>query len=134
MTRLLLNRSITYGYPDSIAIDTQTLCRERDLHKDQIMLDLQLLLLQLLLANLHDWVAQSYFDPSWHNLSLEKATQMVYRKAGWVTWHSDRIEVMLEPYRYSDQQCAMEVTCARFNGARVRWRDGRLLRISVASP
>jgi hypothetical protein len=110
-------------------IDTQTLCRERDLQKDQIMLDLQ-----LLLANLHDWVAQSYFDPGWRNLSLEKATQMVYRKAGRVTWHSDRIEIMLEPYRYSDQQRAMEVTCARFNRARLRWRDGRLLRISVASP
>jgi hypothetical protein len=72
------------------------------LHKDQIMLDLQ-----LLLANLHDWVAQSYFDPSWHNLSLEKATQMVYRKAGRVTWHSDRIEVMLEPYRYSDHSTGL---------------------------
>lgn len=111
------------------AIDTQTLCRERDLQKDQIMLNLQ-----LLLANLHDWVAQAYFDPAWHKLSLEKATQMVYRKAGRVTWHPDRIEVQLEPYRYRDQQRAMEVTCARFNAANVRWRDGRLLRISVASP
>jgi hypothetical protein len=111
------------------AIDTETLCRERDLHKDQIMLNLQ-----LLLANLHDWVAQAYFDPIWHKLSLEKATQMVYRKAGWVTWHPDRIEVLLKPYRYPDQQRAMQVTCARFNAAEVRWRDGRLLRISVASP
>jgi hypothetical protein len=111
------------------AIDTESLCRERDLHKDQIMLDLQ-----LLLANLHDWVAHAYFDPSWRHLGLEKATQMVYRKAGRIAWHSDRIEVMLEPYRYSDQQRAMEATCARFNQAGVRWRDGRLLRISVASP
>ena len=89
--------------------------------------------LQLLLANLHDWVAQAYFDPNWHKLSLEKATQMVYRKAGRVTWYPDRIEVLLEPYRYRDQQRAMAVTCARFNAANVRWRDGRLLRISVAS-
>lgn len=111
------------------AIDTETLCRERDLHKDQIMLNLQ-----LLLANLHDWVAQAYFAPTWRKLSLAKATQMVYRKAGWVTWHDDRIEVLLEPYRYADQQRAMEVTCARFNAANVRWRDGRLLHISVASP
>jgi len=110
-------------------IDTETLCRERDLEKDQIMLDLQ-----LLLANLHDWVAKSYFAPPWRSLSLEKATQMVYRKAGRVTWYSDRIEVVLEPYRYSDQQRAMEVTCTRFNAANVRWRDGRLLRISVALP
>jgi hypothetical protein len=28
----------------------------------------------------------------------------------------------------------MTVTCACFNAANVRWRDGRLLRISVASP
>jgi hypothetical protein len=111
------------------AIDTQTLCRERDLEKDQIMLDLQ-----LLLANLHDWVTESYFAPTWHTLSLEKATQMIYRKAGRVTWYSDHVEVVLEPYRYGDQQRAMEVTCARFNAANVHWRDGRLLRISVASP
>jgi hypothetical protein len=124
-----LNQRLLHRLTLRDAIDTETLCRERDLHKDQIMLDLQ-----LLLGNLHDWVAQAYFAPNWHKLSLEKATQMVYRKAGRVTWHSDRIEVMLEPYRYSDQQHAMQATCARFNAARVRWRDGRLLRISVASP
>jgi len=111
------------------AIDTETLCRERNLEKDQIMLDLQ-----LLLANLHDWAARYYFAPNWGNLSLEKATQMIYRKAGRVMWYDDCIEVVLEPYRYSDQQRAMEVTCARFNAAGVRWRDGRLLRTSVASP
>lgn len=125
----LLNQRLEQRLALRETIDTETLCRERDLHKDQIMLNLQ-----LLLANLHDWVAQAYFDPNWRQLSLEKATQMVYRKAGWVTWHHDRIEVVLEPYRYGDQQRAMEVTCARFNAANVRWRDGRLLRISVASP
>lgn len=109
------------------AIDTQTLCRERDLEKDQVMLNLQ-----LLLANLHDWVAQSYFAPAWHSLSLDKAIQMVYRKAGWVTRYHDRIEVVLEPYRYHDQQRAMELTCSRFNAASLCWWDGRLLRISVA--
>jgi hypothetical protein len=90
--------------------------------------------LQVLLANLHDWVARHYFAPTWRNLSLEKATQMIYRKAGQVTWYADRIEVALEPYRYRDQQRAMEITCARFTAANVRWRDGRPLRISVASP
>ncbi len=111
------------------AIDTETLCRERSLEKDQVMLNLQ-----ILLANLHDWVARSCFAPNWRNLSLEKATQMIYRKAGLVTWKNDRIEVVLEPYRYSDQQLAMESTCACFNAANLHWRDGRLLRISVASP
>jgi hypothetical protein len=108
------------------AIDTATLCRERDLEKDQIMLNLQ-----VLLGNLHSWVKEQYFAPQWRNLSLDKATQMIYRKTGCVSWYADRIEVVLEPYRYTDQQRAMEATCARFNAANVCWRDGRLLRISV---
>jgi hypothetical protein len=110
------------------AIDTETLCRERDLEKDQIMLNLQ-----ILLGNLHDWVAENYFAPEWRTLSLEKAIEMIYRKAGWVTWHEDRIEVELEPYRYADQQQAMETTCERFNAAGLHWRDGRALRITVAA-
>jgi hypothetical protein len=107
-------------------IDTPTMCRERDLEKDQIMLNLQ-----MMLANLHDWAAAHYFASEWQQLSLDKATQMIYRKAGQVTWYHDRIEVVLEPYRYRDQQRAMETTCTRFNAADLRWRDGRLLRISV---
>ena len=110
------------------AIDTETLCRERETEKDQIMLNWQ-----ILLANLHDWAAHAYFAPQWQTLSLEKATQLIYRKAGRVTWHEDRIEVELEPYRYPSQQRAMEATCACFNAANLRWRDGRALRISVAS-
>jgi hypothetical protein len=109
------------------AVDTETLCRERDLEKDQIMLNFQ-----VLLANLHDWVAQHYYAPPWRSLSLEKATPMIYRKKGRVTWHSDRIEVELESYRYPDQQRLMETTCACFNATNARWRDGRLVRFSVA--
>jgi hypothetical protein len=48
-----------------------------------------------------------------------------------VTWYSERIEVVFEPYRYPEHQQAMEATCRRFNEANVCWRDGRLLRISV---
>jgi hypothetical protein len=111
------------------AIDTETLCRERHLEKDQVMLNLQ-----VLVGNLHDWVAQHYFAPRWKNLSLEKATKMIYRKPGCVTWHPDRIEVLLDAYAYRDQQQAMEATCRRVNEANLRWRDGRLLRIHVADP
>ena len=107
-------------------IDTPTLCRERDLEKDQVMLNCQ-----ILLANLHDWAATHYFASHWQHLTLEKATQMIYRKAGRATWYPDRIQVTLEPYRYRDQQDAMEKTCARFNAAHLRWRDGRLVQISV---
>jgi hypothetical protein len=111
------------------AIDTETLCRERHLEKDQVMLNLQ-----MMLGNLHDWVTQHYLAPLWKNLSLEKATKMIYRKSGRVTWHPDRIEVLLDAYDYRDQQQAMETTCQRFNDVNLRWRDGRSLRIHVADP
>ena len=90
-----------------------------------------MLSLQALLANLHDWAAAHYFAPQWQRLTLEKATQMIYRKAGRVTRYNDRIEVVLEPYRYRDQQDATETTCTRFNAANLRWRDGRLIQLSV---
>jgi len=109
------------------AIDTAALCRERHLEKDQIMLDLQ-----VLLTSLHDWVCQHYFAPEWGRLELDTATRLIYRKPGRVTWYEDRIEVLLDPYRYAEQQRAMEATCQRFNAANLRWRDGRLLRIHVA--
>ena len=108
-------------------IDTESLCRERDLEKDQIMLDLQ-----VLLTSLHDWARSHYFAPEWQRLELDKAIEMIYRKPGRVRWGNEEIEVVLDPYRYPDQQQAMEETCRRFNDAQVRWRDGRLLHIRVA--
>ena len=99
------------------------------MEKDQVMLDFQ-----VLLGNLHDWVAQHYLAPLWKNLSLDKATQMIYRKSGRVTWYPDLIEIILDAYAYRDQQQAMKATCRRFNEANLRWRDGRSLRISVADP
>jgi hypothetical protein len=109
------------------AIDTDTLCRERHLEKDQIMLNLQ-----LLLTNLHDWAAEHYFAPEWQKLELETATRLIYQKPGRIKWEADQIVVELEAYRYPDQQRAMEATCDRFNAANLRWRDGRLLRIYAA--
>jgi hypothetical protein len=111
------------------ALDTASLCRERDLEKDQIMLNLQ-----LLLTSLHDWVSQHYLAPQWQRLELKTATEMIYRKPGQVRWGDEEIEVVLDPYRYPDQQQAMEESCRRFNTAQVRWRDGRVLRIRVAQP
>ena len=109
------------------AIDTESLCRERDLEKDQIMLDMQ-----VLLTSLHDWARCHYFAPEWQRLELGTAIEMIYRKPSRIIRGKEEIEVVLDPYRYPDQQQAMEETCRRFNEAQVRWRDGRLLRIRVA--
>jgi hypothetical protein len=94
------------------AIDTDTLCRERHLQKDQIMLNLQ-----LLLTNLPDWAAEHYFAPEWQKLELETATRLIYQKPGRVRWEADQIVVELVAYRYPDQQRAMEATCDPFNAA-----------------
>jgi hypothetical protein len=110
-------------------LDTASLCRERHLEKDQIMLNLQ-----LLLTNLHHWARHHYFDPQWQQLELKTATALIYRKSGWVDWGAETIEVLLEPYRYPEHQQAMAESCRRFNAANLRWRDGRLLRIQVAPP
>jgi hypothetical protein len=123
-----LHRQLVERITARNAIDTETLCRERHLEKDQIMLNFQ-----VLLGNLHDWVKQHYFAPQWQRLTLEKATKMIYRKSGRVTWYPDRIQVVLDSYAYHDQQLAMEATCQRFNAAHLHWRDGRLLRITVQS-
>jgi hypothetical protein len=79
------------------AIDTKSLCQERDLQKDQVMLDLQ-----VLLASLHDWARQHYFAPDWQRLELDTAAELIYRKSGRVRWGSDEIEVTLNPYRYPE--------------------------------
>ena len=109
------------------AIDTDSLCRERDLEKDQIMLNWQ-----VLLTSLHDWARHHYFTSQWQHLELDTATELIYRKPGQVTWGQEHIEVVLDPYRYPEHQQAMEESCRRFNEAQVRWRDGRLLHIHVA--
>jgi len=63
------------------AIDTESLFRERDLEKDQIMLDMQ-----VLLTSLHDWARSHYFASDWQHLELDKVIEMIYRKPGRVTW------------------------------------------------
>jgi len=100
--------------------------RERELEKDQLMLDCQ-----ILLDSLHDWVRHHYLAPVWQTLELPTATELLYRKAGRVTWAATHIEVVLEPYRYAEQQQLMEETCRRFNAVPRYWRDGRLLHIRV---
>ena len=109
------------------AIDTASLCQERDLEKDQIMVDLQ-----VLLTSWHDWVREHFLAPEWQRLELDTALAMIYRKAGRVQWGGEEITVVLEAYRYPEQQRAMGESFRRFNAAQLRWRDGRRLRIHVA--
>lgn len=122
-----LRHELTQRRATRDALDTESLCRERDLEKDQIMLNLQ-----VLLTSLHDWARCQYFAPQWQHLELDTAIELIYRKPGRVSWGNEEIEVVLHAYRYPEHQQAMEESCRRFNQAKIRWRDGRLLRIRVA--
>ncbi len=124
-----ITAELTHRQTTRNEIDTDTLYRERNLEKDQIMLNLQ-----VLLGNLHHWTRHHYLAPLWQRLELKTAINMIYRKPGWVQWGTDQIDVLLESYTYPEQQQAMEETCRRFNAANIRWRDGRLLFIRVAPP
>jgi hypothetical protein len=124
--RTALEQAVTARPATRDAIDTTGQCRERNLEKDQIMLDLQ-----VLLASLHDWVRAHYLAPAWQQFELNTATEVLYRKAGRVIWRAEEIEIAFEPYRYADLQQAMAETCRRCNAAQLRWRDGRLLRFCV---
>ena len=124
--RMALEQEVAARQATRDAIDTTSQCRERDLEKDQIMLDLQ-----VLLASLHDWVRAHYLAPAWPQLELNTATEVLYCKAGRVTWGAEDIEITFEPYRYAELQRAMADTCCRCNAAQLRWRDDRLLRFRV---
>ena len=89
--------------------------------------------LQVLLVSLHDWVRSHYLAPAWQQLELDTATELLYRKAGRVTWGAEQITVVFEPYRYAAHQQARVATCQRCNVADLHWRDGRCLRFAVAS-
>ena len=124
--RTALQQEIADRQATRDAIDTASQCRERHLEKDQLMLDLQ-----VLLASLHDWVREHYLAPAWQQLELNTASELLYRKAGRVIWGTEEIEITFEPYRYADLQQAMAETCRCCNAAQLRWRDGRLLRFHV---
>ena len=87
--RRTLQQTLAERQAARAAIDTASQCRERDLEKDQIMLDLQ-----VLLASLHDWVREHYLAPEGQRLELETATELLYRKAGRVTWGAEQVEII----------------------------------------
>lgn len=109
------------------AIDTEALCWERNLERDQIML-----CMQGVLINAHHWVRRHYLAPEWENLELETAARLIYRKRGRVRWGDSVVEVTLDAYRQPEHQQAMEESCRRLNAANIRWHDGRLVRMQVA--
>ncbi len=109
------------------AVDLTRPMYQRDMEKDQIMLDLQ-----LLLVNLHYFVREHYFGPAWAHHDLKTAEKLLYRKRGRVIRYHDRLVVVLSAYRYARHRKGAEEMCARFNERRVQGPDGRLIQLRVA--
>ena len=109
------------------AIDVTEPMFERDLEKDQIMVNFQAALL-----NAHHWCCDHYFTGEWSHLELETATARIYRQRGRVIYTTARVDVTLAAFGYRTEQALAETACARFNTAQVHDAAGRLIRMAVA--
>jgi len=109
------------------AIDVTEPMFERDLEKDQIMVNFQAALL-----NAHHWCCDQYFTGEWSRLELETATARIYRQRGQVVYTTERIDVTLAAFGYRADQTLAQAACARFNARQVYDAAGRLIVMGVA--
>ena len=99
---------------------------ERDLEKDQIMVDFQAALL-----NAHHWCGDHYFSGEWRQLELETATARIYRQRGHVLYTDGQVIVTLVAFADRAEQGLAEAACINFNAAQIYDAAGRLIVMSV---
>ena len=109
------------------AIDLTQPMFERDLEKDQIMVDFQAALL-----NAHHWCGDHYFSGEWSRLELETATARIYRQRGQVRYTDDQVTVTLVAFADGTEQALAEAACLKFNTAQIHDAPGRLIVMAVA--
>lgn len=102
---------------------------ERNLNKDVIMMASKMILL-----NAH-YYAQQHFCASaeWQKAEFATLNAQLYQKPGVIRVWADRVEVILEPYRYAHLQQAAEESCKLFNTASLRDEQGRCVTMQVAT-
>ena len=108
------------------AIDLTQPMFERNLAKDQIMVDLQAALL-----NAHHWCGEHYFSGEWRRLELETATARIYRQRGHVLYTDDQVTVTLAAFAERAEQGLAEAACIKFNAAQIHDAAGRLIVMRV---
>jgi hypothetical protein len=108
------------------AIDLTQPMFERDLEKDQIMVDFQAALL-----NAHHWCGEHYFSGEWSRLELETATARIYRQRGHVLYTDDQVTVTLAAFADRAEQGLAAAACIKFNAAQIHDAAGRLIVMSV---
>ena len=108
------------------AIDLAEPMFERDLEKDQIMVDFQAALL-----NAHHWCGEHYFSGEWSRLELETATARIYRQRGHVLYTDAQVTVTLAAFADRPEQGLAEAACIKFNAAQIHDAAGRLIVMRV---
>ena len=102
---------------------------ERNLNKDLVMMTSKMTLL-----NAHYYV-QAHFCASeeWQKAEFATLNAQLYQKSGIIRVWADRVEVVLEPYRYAHLQQAAEASCQLFNAASLQDEHGRRVMMRVAA-
>jgi hypothetical protein len=102
---------------------------ERNLNKDLVMM-----ISKMILLNAHYYV-QEHFCASeeWQKAEFATLNAQLYQKPGVIRVWADRVEVVLEPYRYAHLQQAAEASCQLFNAASLHDEHGRRVTMRVAA-
>jgi hypothetical protein len=103
---------------------------ERDLNKDLVMMACKMILL-----NAHYYVQEHFcFSEEWQKAEFATLRAHLYQKSGLIRTWPDRVEVVLEPYRYAHLQQYAGDACQLFNAALLRDEHGRRVVMQIATP
>jgi hypothetical protein len=102
---------------------------ERNLNKDLVMMASKMILL-----NAHYYVQEHFCaSDAWQKAEFATLNAQLYQKPGVIRVWADRIEVVLEPYRYAHLQQAADESCKLFNAASQQDEHGRQVTMRVAA-
>lgn len=102
---------------------------ERNLNKDLVMMTSKMILL-----NAHYYVQEHFCaSDAWQKAEFATLNAQLYQKPGVIRVWADRVEVVLEPYRYAHLQQAAEESCMLFNAAALHDEHARQVTMRVAA-
>ena len=102
---------------------------ERNLNKDLVVM-----VCKMILLNAHYYVQKHFcISEEWHKAEFATLCAHLYQKPGLIRAWPDRVEVVLEPYRYAHLQHYAEESCRLFNAASLQDERGRRVSMRVAA-
>jgi len=87
---------------------------------------------KMILLNAHYYVQEHFCaSDAWQKAEFATLNAQLYQKPGIIRVWADRVEVVLEPYRYAHLSQAAEEACALFNAASLKDEHGRRVTMQV---